>query len=110
MRQIPHLPSLTMCTWLRFLDFNTDVAWRMVDYVVSGTRSQVFSLFWKGDHNRPELHISQGHWTGEKWTAPDRWEAVTTKRVSLTTYPPSDVVWSTILVAILTTQDHFNAF
>ena len=67
-RQIPHLPSLTMCTWLRFLDFKTDFAWRMMEYEVKGTRSQRLVLYWvQGGQNRLELLIHQEYWTGQRW-------------------------------------------
>ena len=72
-RQIPHLPSLTVCLWLRFLDFKTNLAWRIMAYEVQGTRTQSLQMLWvKGGENRLELLIHQSYWTGQSYAVLDR--------------------------------------
>ena len=72
-RQIPRLPSLTMCLWLRFLETYSDLGWRLIDYSVPGTRAQTLTFLWAKDGvNRMGMYVIQWAWTGESYTTQDR--------------------------------------
>ena len=77
MRQIPHLPALTMCFWIQFLETNGDLAWSLVEYIVTGTRPQGFKLMWSPDGpNEMTMLINQLSWTGDSYLVQDRLESV----------------------------------
>ena len=74
-RQIPHLSSLTMCFWLRFLKFVDTNGWRMVRYYVRGSWVQELYLMWiSKEADRMELVVGQTTRTGEIYSIKDRYE------------------------------------
>ena len=71
-REIPHLPSFTLCTWLRFLKKSGYGAWDMALYQTSGSREGGFNLKWVDERDQMSLWVQQEAWTGEYFTVKDR--------------------------------------
>ena len=73
LRQIPHLSSLTMCLWLRFLEKKGEDLWFMAEYRVPGSRNQHLRLMWVKYYDHMELLVNQLAWTGASHFVTERY-------------------------------------
>lgn len=71
-RGIPHLPSFTLCTWLRFLKEASSGAWDMASYQISGSGVHGFNLKWIDHRDQMSLMVEQVARTGEHFSVTDR--------------------------------------
>lgn len=74
-RQIPHLPSLTICVWNRFLSLFSALSWSLVSYrKTTGSKSQYFGLAWHTHTgNQMSLVVTQKTFSTESTTSKERY-------------------------------------